>query len=122
MDRNFAKIQAAIGADAALRGRIRLVSVSFDPDFDTPEVLAAHAARLKADAGVWTFLTGDRATVDRFAARLGVGVLRPADEPDITHNLRTILVGADGRIVRIYPGNEWTTDTVLADLRRVAAR
>ena len=47
---------------------VKLVHVSFDPELDTPAVLAAHAAKLKADPDVWTFLTGDRATVDRFAA------------------------------------------------------
>ena len=62
-------------------------------------------------------LTGDRPTVDRFAARMGVGVLRPADDPMITHNLRTMLIGADGKLTRIYSGNEWRIETVLGDLR-----
>ena len=122
MDQQFAKIQRAVAGDAALRARVRLVSVSFDPEHDTPAVLAKHAERLKADAAIWTFLTGDRPTVDRFAARMGVGVLRPDGDPMITHNLRTVLVGADGKIVRIYSGNEWTVDTAVTDLRAAAAR
>lgn len=119
MDRHFATLQKAIMADAALRGRSRLVSISFDPDYDTPSVLAAHAARYGADPSVWTLLTGDRVTVDRFAARFGVGVLRQTGEAEITHNLRTILIGADGRVVRIYSGNDWTPSGVLADMRRL---
>jgi protein SCO1/2 len=117
MDQNFAKLQNAIAADASLKAKARLMSVSFDPEHDTPDVLAQHASRLGADPAVWTFLTGDRATIDKFAGRLGVGVLR---EDTITHNLRTILMGADGRIAHIYSGNEWTTATVLADLRAAA--
>jgi protein SCO1/2 len=124
MDQNFRTIQRAVLEDPALRGQVRLVSVTFDPEYDTPDVLAAHARRLRADAGVWTFLTGDRVTIDRLAARFGVGVMRPAPSGraeskgvDITHNLRTTLVGADGRVAKIYPGNDWTVGAALADLR-----
>ena len=117
MDRHFATLQEAIRADASLAGKAKLISISFDPEFDTPAVLAAHAKRYKADPDIWTFLTGDRATVDRFAAHLGVGLTRPSGEPEITHNLRTILVGADGRIIKIYAGGDWTPATAIGDLR-----
>jgi len=118
MDQNFATIARNAEEDPALRGRVRLVSISFDPDHDTPAVLAAHAAKFKADPAVWTFLTGDRVTVDRTAARFGVGVMRgPSAGDEITHNLRTFLIGADGRVVKIYTGTDWTTARVLADLR-----
>jgi protein SCO1/2 len=122
MDQNFATIQRAVAEDAALRGRIRLVSISFDPDHDTPAVLATHAARLKADPAVWTFLTGDRVTVERFAGRLGVGIIRPQSATEITHNLRTVLVGADGRIARIYTGSDWTPHQAIVDLRSAVQR
>ena len=118
MDQNFATIQRTVAEDSMLRGRVKLLSISLDPDFDTAAVLARQAERLKADPAVWTFLTGDRATIDRIAGRFGVGVLRnPASPTDITHNLRTILAGADGKVVKIYAGNQWTTATVLTDLR-----
>jgi protein SCO1 len=122
MDRHFATLQNAVSADATLRGRVKLVTLSFDPDFDSPAVLAAHAAKLKADPQVWTFLTGDRATVDKFAARLGVGISRPAGVPELTHNLRTALVGSDGRIIKIYSGNEWTPTKALDDIRELLRR
>jgi protein SCO1/2 len=118
MDQNFATLQRHISEDPALRGRVKLVSISFDPEHDTPAVLAAHAAKLRADPAVWTFLTGDRVTIERTAARFGVGVLRgdtAADE--ITHNLRTALVDARGRIVRFYTGSDWTPSRAIADLR-----
>jgi protein SCO1 len=120
MDQNFATIQRTVAEDAVLRGRVRLMSISLDPDHDTPAVLAGHAWRLKADPAVWTFLTGDRVTIDRVSGRFGVGILRnPTSPTDITHNLRTILAGADGKVVKIYTGNEWTTAAVLADLRGI---
>jgi protein SCO1/2 len=118
MDQNFRALQNELAQDSTLRGRVKLVTISFDPEHDTPEVLAAHAARLRADPAVWTFLTGDRVVTDRVAARFGVGVIRPTDDPtQITHNLRTAVVGPDGRLASIYSGNDWTPNTILADLR-----
>jgi protein SCO1/2 len=123
MDQNFAAIQRAVAEDPALSGSVKLISISFDPDHDTPAVLSAHAARLKADPATWTFLTGDRVTVDRVAARFGVGVVRGADPAgEITHTLRTALVGADGRIAAIYSGNDWTPGRVLNDVRAALRR
>lgn len=120
IDRRFATLQQAITADPLLAGKVRLMSITIDPTHDTPAVLAAHAASLKADPAVWTFLTGDAVTVDRIAGRYGVGIVR-ADAGDISHNLRTTLVGADGHVRQVYPGSEWTTDQVLADLRTAVA-
>lgn len=118
MNRNFASIQRSLAADAALTGRLNLVSISFDPDHDTPAVLAEFAAKHDTNPAVWTWLTGDRITTDKLAARFGVSVIRgDQTATDVTHNLRTTLIGADGRIVQIYSGSEWTPAAVLSDLR-----
>jgi len=121
MDRNFVTIQKAGAADPKLAGKFRLVSVTFDPDYDTPAVLKAHAQKLGADEKQWTFLTADRTTVDRFASKFGVGIVREGPG-DITHNLRTVLMGADGKLLMIYPGSEWSTKTVIDDLHEAVAR
>jgi len=122
MDQNFSTIQRAAAEDPALAGRVRLVSISLDPERDTPAVLAAHAVRRRADPAVWTFLTGDRVTIDRFAARFGVRAVRDAGSSEIGHNLRTALVGPDRRVVKFYSGSDWTPGTVLADLRAALPR
>jgi protein SCO1 len=116
LDRRFAALQDAAAADPALAGRVRLLSVSFDPDLDTPDTLAAHAAKVGA-RGDWHFATAPRDTVDRFAAAFGVTVIREADRT-ITHNLRTAVIGPDGRVAVLRSGNDWTADDVLADLRQ----
>ena len=118
MGQNFATIQRGIAEDPRLKGRIKLVSFSFDPERDSPAVLAKYAQKYKVDPAVWTLLTGDRATVEKFAARFGIGLIRSPETPDeITHNLRTYLIGADGRVLKVYSGNHWTPGAVLADLR-----
>jgi len=117
MDRHFATLQKALKENASLQA-VRLVTVSFDPATDTPTVLRDHAKKLNADLKRWTFLTGDRDEVDQFAARFGVSVARAMNDPrDITHNLRTVIVGADGKLAKVYTGNDWSPEQVLTDLR-----
>ncbi len=124
LDRNFAAIQRSLQTDpavSALKGRVRLVSISFDPATDTPAVLKQHASTLGADPRIWTFLTGDRDEIDKFASRFGVQVARSVTDPlGITHNLRTAIVDAEGRLVTTYTGNEWSPEQLLADLKPIA--
>jgi len=116
MDRHFATLQTSL--DAAAAKKVRLVTVSFDPANDTPPVLKQHARTLKADPTRWTFLTGDQDEIDRFAARFGVAVSRAPNDPrDITHNLRTVIIDAEGKLVKTYIGNEWTPPQVMHDLQ-----
>jgi protein SCO1/2 len=120
MDRNFAAVQDRLKSDPDLKN-VHLVSVSFDPATDTPAVLKKHAAALGADLARWTFLTGDRDEVDRFAARFGIALTREMDDPtNITHNLRTAIVDSKGALVKAYTGNEWTPEQAIADLSAVA--
>ena len=119
MDRHFAAMQKPLKEEPALK-KVHLVTVSFDPKFDTPPVLRRHAKTLDADLSRWTFLTGDRDEIDRFASRFGVSIARAMNDPrDITHNLRTVIVDADGRLVKVYTGNEWSPEQVIADLKHV---
>lgn len=117
MDRHFASLQKTLKADPALKD-VKLVTISFDPATDTPAVLKKHAQSLDADLTRWTFLTGDRDDVDQFAARFGVSVSRALNDPrDISHNLRTVIIGSDGRLQKVYTGNEWSPDAVIKDLK-----
>jgi protein SCO1 len=119
MDMHFGAVQKAI-KEGRLRGAIRLVSVSFDPDFDTPTELRAHAARVGADKAIWTFATAPRARVEAWGARLGLSVIRDLkDASDITHNLRTAVIDRHGRLVAILDGNRWTPDEAIAALASV---
>lgn len=117
MDRRFAEVQELAQADPVLRGRVRLLSVSFDPETDRTEVLRAHARELGADAAVWCFATAERDVVDRFAAAFGVTIIRE-DDGSITHNLRTAVIGPDGRVRVIRSGTEWTAQQIVGDMRQ----
>jgi protein SCO1 len=116
MDRRFAEVQKLAAADAALAGKVKLLSVSFDPKFDRAEILKAHANTLNADPAVWRFATADEAIVDRFAAQFGVNVIREKDGT-ITHNLRTAVIDATGRVTAIVDNNAWTADELVRALK-----
>ena len=118
MNAHFAAIQRGVKADPGLAARVRLLSISFDPEFDTPARLAARAREMGADPALWHFVTAPRAEVEAFGAQLGLSVIREgAGGANITHNLRTALLDADGRLARTYNGKEWTPDEVVRDLQ-----
>ena len=123
MDRHFATLQKSAEGGSGPAAACTSSRVSFDPATDTPAVLKTHAKALGADCSRWTFLTGDRDDVDQFASRFGVSVSRALnDARDITHNLRTAIIGTDGTLVKVYTGNDWTPEQVLADLKNVVWR
>lgn len=118
MDRNFVELQKRAEASQRLGDTIRLLSVSFDPQYDTPPILKAHAAGLGANPALWTFVTGSRDDIDRFAMRFGVSLDRTAsaDPRDLAHTLRTAVIDREGKLVKVYTGNEWTPAQLAADL------
>ncbi|HEX8029668.1 MAG TPA: SCO family protein [Vicinamibacterales bacterium] len=120
IDRRFAEVQKMAATDPALAGRVRLLSISFDPKFDRDEVLRAHAAKVAADPRVWRFATADEAIVDRLAAQFGINVIREQDGT-ITHNLRTAIVDPSGRVSAILDNNAWTADQLIAGLKDALA-
>ena len=119
MDQHFKKVQEQILADPGLRDRAALLSVSVDPEVDTPEVLSLHARQMGADPRVWHFATGERDAIGSFAARFGISIFRnTSDATDITHNLRTAVIGSDGALTKVLGGNEWTPTDLLNALRQ----
>jgi len=114
LDRRFGELQALVRSDPALRSSTLLLSISFDPAFDVPEVLRKHARLLGADPTLWRFATGAASDVEAFGAAFGLSVVRDAA---ITHNLRTAVIDPSGRLVRVYTGSDWTPQDIARDLR-----
>jgi len=120
IDRRFGEVQSLVAADPQLKGKVKLLSISFDPQFDRAAVLRAHAKKVGADPDVWRFATGEEAVVDRLAAAFGVNVIREKDG-SITHNLRTAVIDPSGHVVSIVGDNAWTANELLSTLRNAAA-
>jgi protein SCO1/2 len=120
MSANFAQLNAALAADTGLRKKARLLSVTLDPEFDRPEVLRSYGATYAGGKfDNWDFATGDPAEVRRFAEFFGL--IYKAEGNQVIHSLRTAVVGADGRLLKIYRGNEWKSEDVLNELKAMPA-
>lgn len=118
MDGHFAAVQRELAATPRPGRRAHLVSMSFDPEFDTPAVLDAHARRVGADPDRWSFVTARPEDLEPFAKQFGVTLIRSdAGEVEIIHNLRTAVIDPQGRIVTIFSGNEWTPVDLLRAMR-----
>ena len=121
MEKNFAAVQQALAARPALSD-VRLLTVTMDPEFDTPAVLKPHAIDLGANPAVWTFATGDPKEVQRFSQQFGIHAERDeTNKWQLIHNLRTAVIGADGRVVKTESGNFWTPAELVADLEKTPA-
>lgn len=124
--RNFAQVNRDLAADAAVGARTQLLSVSFDPEHDTPARLRAYGATyIGSDASNafahWDFAVPDKPVLKEMAQFFDVGMSDGADDT-ITHTLSTTLIGPDGKVVQFYPGNEWTVPQVINDVHAVVAR
>jgi protein SCO1/2 len=113
MSKNFASLQERLGK--AFAGRFHLITISFDPEHDTPEVLKRYAAVFTQDESTWTFATGTTRQVERVASQFGLVYLPEAGS--FTHDLRTALISPEGRLIHVWRSNVWTPYEVQ---RRVA--
>ena len=120
MDKHFQQVQDAIRKTPQLAD-VRLVSVTLDPEFDTPAVLKKHAQALKADPAMWHFLTGEREALASVAKSFGVTTEPGTPSSLVVHNLRTAVIGPDGLLVKAYSGNMWTPAELIADLKAAPA-
>ena len=120
MDKQFKAVQQTLSRTPELAD-VRLVSATLDPEFDTPAVLAQHAKALGADTRSWHFVTGERDEVLAFAKRFGV-IAEPGDaNAPVVHNLRTAVIDAEGRLVKVYSGSDWSPAELVADLKAAPA-
>jgi protein SCO1/2 len=120
MSRNFASIRSELAENPGPGSEgVQFLSISFDPEFDTPERLAHYAANFKSDHQGWRFASGTPAEIARLTKAFSVYVQPEAGT--ISHGLCTALVGADGAIRRIWRGNSWEPSEAVAAVRSLAS-
>jgi protein SCO1/2 len=106
MSNNFEELQTAIKAGDGALAKTRLVSITLDPDYDTPQVLSDYAAFHHADSKIWTFATDDEKEIDLLTRAFSV--YRQTEGGTISHGLATELINSRGKIEKIWRGNSWT--------------
>jgi len=124
MSTNFAQVDRALGQDAELYAKTHLLSVSIDPEYDTAKVLrsygSAHTGRYEKETFAhWEFAAGTKNQVKDIAQYFGLTYF--PDEDQIIHGLRTVIVKPDGKVGKIYTGNEWNPQDVLTEIKKVNA-
>lgn len=102
---NFARLQKRFA------GKIALLSITLDPDYDTPAVLADYAHRWNADPRTWLFLTGQTDEVQKVAGHFGV-VYWPEDNA-ITHTAATAIIDRTGRLAALLEGSSFTSQQLI---------
>jgi protein SCO1 len=108
---NFGRLQKRF--KPRLGDDLILLTVTFDPVHDTPEVLSEYAQTWKADPNTWHFLTGTQDDVNRLTEIFGVGFWQ--DEAALTHSLHTAVIDRQGKLVANLEGNQFSPEQ-LGDL------
>jgi len=123
MSQNFAEIDKALSADPKIYAETHLLSISFDPKFDTPAVLNTYGRAYTGKKGKDSFAHWDFAVpptekeLGEIAEYFGVGIT-PGENQTISHSLSTAVIGPDGRIAAWFPTNEWKPEDVVKLIRQ----
>ena len=112
----FAKLDSLLKE----KGFGKILTITVDPEHDTPKVLADYASRLGADPERWKFLTGDPKAVAEVATSFGV-VYYP-DQGQVVHGQAVAVVDPSGRLATIYYGQIWEPEHLLRDLEKARKR
>lgn len=126
MSNNFAAIDQELQKQPELVKKTHLLSVSFDPEYDTPKVLRSYGAAYTGkytdeNFAHWEFASGSPDEVKGIAQFFGLRYTKDSEtgQDQIIHSLRTALIGPDGKIVKVYRGNEWKPEEVLKEMETV---
>ena len=122
--RVFDAVRHAVGETPGLRGKVRLVSLSFDPERDTPAAMRAYAGRRATDGGEdvpWSFLTTRsaralRPLVDGFGQDIRTATDLVNGRRELSHVLKVFLIDRAGFVREIYSSTFLHPRTVLNDI------
>ncbi|MEP7148375.1 MAG: SCO family protein [Acidobacteriota bacterium] len=123
MSTNFSDAANRIIREPDVKDKFRLLSISFDPERDTPEKLRSYGIGYlgkgaKPDFSVWQLAVGSdkqvRAVADFFGLRYEVD---QNDKTQLNHSLRTAVIAPDGKVTKIFAGNEWAVNDLLREMK-----
>ncbi len=124
MSNNFATIDQELQKQPELLAKTHLLSVSFDPEYDTPTVLRSYGAAFTGrysdeTFSHWEFAAGSADEVKGIAKFFGLRYYNDeqSGQQQIIHVLRTAIIGPDGKLLKLYRGNEWKPEDVLKETR-----
>jgi protein SCO1/2 len=118
VSKNFAHVYAETQSNPKLRAHLRLLSVSFDPDHDTPEALRAYAKTFDATTGGnpfgrWEFAVVPKDELGKVTEFFGLTVA--ADGGNLVHSMSTSVIGPDGKIFTWREDTDWKPADLIAE-------
>ena len=118
---NLADTQRRLAALTNGPANWHILAISIDPLYDTPAILHEYAQRYSYDPKSWSFLTGELIDVTALAEQFGMTFWHENGGQLPSHNLRTVVVDANGKIQSIVSGNKWTVDELVKGVVKAAA-
>jgi len=129
MSNNFAAIDQELQKQPDVYAKTHLLTISFDPEYDSPKVLrsygASHSGRYTDETFQhWEFATGSPDEVKGIAQFFGLRYFHDTEsgQDQVIHSLRTVLIGPDGKLFKLYRGNEWKPAEIVNDLQSLAQK
>jgi protein SCO1/2 len=125
MSKNFSDIANTIAGNEELKDKIRLLSISFDPQRDTPEKLKSYGlgylgkdSKAK-DFTIWQLAVGEDKKIKDIADFFGLRYeVDEKDKTQFAHSLRTIVVTPDGKVQKVFSGNDWKTVDLIEEMKK----
>ena len=119
MNRNFFETRKILLTDTNAPANWQLLSISFDPAFDTPAILSGSAQYYRGgDPDRWLFAVAPTNTLAELSPAVDLHFWR--ENGSTSHNLRTVVLDAGGKIFRQFDGNEWTPQALAAAIAAAA--
>jgi len=121
MSTNFADVDRALEKQPDVYAKTHLLSITIDPEYDTPKVLrsygAAHTERYENETFAhWDFATGTKDQIKGVAQFFGLRYFQGNDQ--IVHGLRTVIVSPEGKVVKVYRDNQWKPEEAVSEMKR----
>jgi protein SCO1/2 len=115
MNKNLAAVQQEL-QQSATGTNWQLLSISFDPQFDTVDLLGSLASYYHGDPQHWSFGTSSPGEIRKLGGAFGLKYWN--ENGSISHNLRTAVIDASGRLQKVFDGNEWQPAELVAEMRK----
>ena len=119
LSKNFSEASKKLATMTNAPTNWHFLSVSFDPEFDSPEMLKSYGQLYQYDPAHWNFLTGPKAQIGELARRSGV--VFESSDGTINHNSRTLIIDASGNLQTVFPMAGDLSDQIVTEIIRAAA-
>lgn len=124
MSTNFAEVDRELQKQPDVYAKTHLLSITIDPEYDTPKVLrsygAAHTERYQDETFQhWDFATGTKDQIKGVAQFFGLRYFQSSDQ--ILHGLRTVIISPEGKVLKVYRDNQWKPEEVVKEMQQAAS-